>query len=121
MDREDHTLDRDSVLRTIDQAKSHDDFRGAQDLAEKYLQQNPRDDEVKEALQRLQDREQWSMILKFYAPCFLVLYLVIGYLSSRWGISAVAALVAAAPAMVVLIFAANGVKALLRNADSSET
>ena len=49
-------------------------------------------------MEDLRERQERSMYLKWYAPSFVVAYLLIGYLSGRWGISLVAAAVVAMPA-----------------------
>ena len=70
-------------------------------------------------MEDLRERQERSMYLKWYAPSFVVAYLLIGYLSGRWGTSLVAAAVVAMPASLAAWWAlcrgmVSGVRVLTR-------
>ena len=78
--------------------------------ADLYLDEHPGDEEVKEARERLGDREERRFFLKYYAPVALIAFLAMGYSSERWAVSVVAAVVVAMPVAV----AAYGIVRLLK-------
>lgn len=96
--------DRYTVLDTLSQARNRADYPEAFELAEQYLEQHPDDEEVKQALEDLEDQADWKMFLWTYLPSFVIAYLLIGYFSGRWDVAVVAAMVVAVPGMALVGF-----------------
>lgn len=111
---EDRTVHRAPLLHDMGRVRGRDDFTRAVGLAERYLRHNPRDAEVGKALEELREREERRMLLTWYAPCFLIVYLLIGYVSGRWGVSVVAAVVVAMPVHLIVWAVFSGLRKLIR-------
>lgn len=99
---ESEATDRAGLLEEMERARSRREAVSALELADRYLAEQPQDEEVAAARKRLGDREEWRFYLKYYAPTALAAYLAIGSASGRWDVSVVAAAVVAFPLSLIV-------------------
>ena len=108
-------MDRALLMEEMRRAKRRGEEVNAMERADLYLDEHPEDEEVKEARERLGDREERRFFLRYYAPVALVAFLAMGYSSERWAVSVLAAVVAALPVAMV----AYGIVRLLESLPGS--
>ncbi len=100
--QENQTVDRVGLLEELKDARKRSEAVNALQRADLYLAENPEDEEVEQARERLGDREGKRYLLRYYTPTVLLAFLILGFASGRWAISAFAGVVVALPAALVV-------------------